>query len=63
MLSGKWKSQFVIRTQPNNDSVSTLEAVAIAVAQFEKTPELIEVTFDRGYILYFDQHSSYFYFS
>ncbi|XP_047140055.1 tRNA-uridine aminocarboxypropyltransferase 2 isoform X1 [Hydra vulgaris] len=43
MLSGKWKSQFVIRTQPNNDSVSTLEAVAIAIAQFEKTPDLIEV--------------------
>jgi len=42
-LCGSWKSQFVIRTQPNNDSLSTIEAVAIAVGQLENKPELLDV--------------------
>ncbi|XP_057309114.1 tRNA-uridine aminocarboxypropyltransferase 2-like [Hydractinia symbiolongicarpus] len=42
-LAGHWKSEFVIKTQPNNDSVSTLEAVAIALGQIENKQELIEV--------------------
>lgn len=42
-LCGEWKSEFVIRTQPNNASVSTLEAVAIAVGQLENKPEILAV--------------------
>ena len=42
-ITGKWKSEFVIRTQPDNDSVSTLEAIAIALSQFENNPEIIKV--------------------
>ena len=38
------KSAFVIRTQPNNNSVSTSEAVAIAVGKLEgRAEELLEV--------------------
>jgi len=42
-LSGSWKSEFVIKTQPNNASVSTLEAIAIALSQIENNPSIIEV--------------------
>jgi len=37
------KSEFVIKTQPNNASLSTCEAVAIAVGQLENKPELLPV--------------------
>lgn len=52
-ITGKWKSEFVIRTQPDNDSVSTLEAIAIALSQFENNPEIVKV------FTHFDLHSIY----
>lgn len=42
-ITGDWKSAYVIRTQPTNDSLSTLEATAIAIAQLERLPHLIDV--------------------
>ena len=43
-LSGKWKSEFVIRTQPFNECLCTMEAVAIALGQLENKPTLIDVS-------------------
>lgn len=42
-LSGQFKSEFIIRTQPCNDALSTLEATAIAVGQLENKPDFIDV--------------------
>jgi len=42
-LCGSWKSEFVIKTQPNNSSLSTIEAVAIAIGQLESKPEFLDV--------------------
>jgi len=42
-LSGKWKSEFVIRTQPFNECLCTMEAVAIALGQLENKPTLIDI--------------------
>lgn len=42
-LDGSWRSQFVIKTQPTDESVSTLEAVAIALAQIEHNPDIITI--------------------
>ena len=42
-LSGKWKSEFVIRTQPFKDCLCTLEAVAIALGRLENKPSLVDI--------------------
>lgn len=42
-ITGSWRSEFVIKTQPTDESVSTLEAVAIALSQIEQMPDFITV--------------------
>lgn len=42
-LTGEWKSHYVIRTQPSNESLSTLEAIAIAIGQLEGKQDLINI--------------------
>ena len=34
----------MIRTQPTEESVSTLEAIAIALSQIENKPDIVEVS-------------------
>jgi len=43
-LSDTGLSKYVIRTQPNNSCLSTVETVALAVSQLENRPEVYEVT-------------------
>ncbi|XP_003384861.2 PREDICTED: DTW domain-containing protein 2-like [Amphimedon queenslandica] len=42
-LNGEAVSQYVIRTQPSKQSLSTIESVAHAVAWLDGTPEIIDV--------------------
>ena len=42
-LSAEAVSEYVIRTQPTQFSLSTLECVAHALAWFEQNPNVIEV--------------------
>lgn len=42
-LTGSWRSEFVIKTQPTDDCVSTLEAVAIAISQIENIPDFVSI--------------------
>jgi len=42
-ITGSWRSEFVIKTQPTDESVSTLEAVAIALSQIEQMPDFITI--------------------
>ena len=42
-ITGSWRSEFVIKTQPTDDCVSTLEAVAIAISQIENIPNFISI--------------------
>ena len=41
-LSSQIQSQFVIKTQPNNKCLSTVECVAHTLAMFENRPEIVE---------------------
>ena len=43
-ITGKWRSNFVIKTQPTEESVSTIEAIAIALSQIENRPEIVDVS-------------------
>ena len=42
-ITGSWRSEFVIKTQPTDDCVSTLEAVAIAISQIENIPNFVSI--------------------
>lgn len=42
-LNHSTKSKFVIRTQPNDMSLSTLESTAVALAALERRPEIVDV--------------------
>ena len=42
-LSDTGLSKYVIRTQPNNSCLSTVETVALAISQLENRPEVYEV--------------------
>nr|CAB3240088.1 DTW domain-containing protein 2-like [Phallusia mammillata] len=43
-------SEYVIRTQPNDNSVSTLECAAIALSHAEQDTQIKEVSFPRKYL-------------
>jgi len=53
-ITGSWRSEFVIKTQPTDESVSTLEAVAIALSQIEKIPNIVEVILSYFVIIMFN---------
>ena len=38
-------SKYVIRTQPNNSCLSTVETVALAISQLENRPEVYQVCY------------------
>lgn len=42
-LSGEISSEYIIRTQPTHQSLSTLESVAYMLDWFEQNPEIVEV--------------------
>ncbi|XP_062582453.1 tRNA-uridine aminocarboxypropyltransferase 2-like [Saccostrea cucullata] len=42
-LNHSCKSKFVIRTQPNDMSLSTLESTAIALAALERKPDIVDI--------------------
>ncbi|XP_034326988.2 tRNA-uridine aminocarboxypropyltransferase 2 isoform X1 [Magallana gigas] len=42
-LNHSTKSKFVIRTQPNDMSLSTLESTAVALAALERRPEIVDI--------------------
>lgn len=42
-LSNTGVSEYVIRTQPNDNSLSTLETAAIALSVIENSPDIKEV--------------------
>jgi len=54
-LSDMGLSKYVIRTQPNNSCLSTVETVALAVSQLENRPEVYEVI--HYHLNLFDQSS------
>ena len=43
-MDHKSVSEYVIRTQPNNKSLCTLEAIALALSAIEKNEKLYEVS-------------------
>lgn len=50
-LNRTLSSQYVIRTQPSNICLSTLECAAVALSILERNDEIQEVKYQNGYIV------------